>query len=505
MRPRQHPAAQRGVAAEDLGIHQFKLGRQLHVAQLAHVEVPPERPLGPAQEQVAGRLHQALALDHAAPLVRRLRPLEETRHHRARGFLDLQEQRLVMLVDHQQDHAARADAADPDHLEGLVVAREMAQQPAPVGRQRRQVVLERLFQRLLGICHGQPVVARIEQRLLATYMEDGGRRVQDPPAAFHAFGQLGQQRFVGTVGRALDAAADALLHIGRTLFLQQPLEGDAVVPGVEHAHLRVGLHPVPVAAHRVAHQVVGGVGGMAQMACGHHEAGAQPLQVPLPRTGAGFVEIIEVEQQRALRRGIAAEVAHMGVAADLHGQARVGRAGEIVRLDDRSAAVEGERRFQHAAVAQRDQAGHAPLAADLEQRDRIAVQVARRLVRAAWHLLPDGLAAFEAGPDDILRVWAAFRAAIRCRVLPYRHDASPAGRAGGCARCAASVAQANAARRGLSIDRPRRHGWQACRCDQSAGGWRRKPTPKRFQALIIEISKVRSASSFSENCSRTAL
>ncbi len=51
--------------------------------------------------------------------------------------------------------------------------------------------------------------------------------------------------------------------------------------------------------------------------------------------------------------------------------------------------------------------------------------------------------------------------------------------------------------------RPPHEGGQ-CAADQSAGGWRRKPTPKRFHALMAEISNVRSAISFSENCSRRA-
>ncbi len=54
------------------------------------------------------------------------------------------------------------------------------------------------------------------------------------------------------------------------------------------------------------------------MARGDDDAGRKSLDVPLPGSGQGFVEIVDVEKDVALRRGEAAEIHEVGVAAGLH-------------------------------------------------------------------------------------------------------------------------------------------------------------------------------------------
>ena len=83
------------------------------------------------------------------------------------------------------------------------------------------------------------------------------------------------------------------------------------------------------------------------MTGGDDDAGSQPLDVPLPWPRQGFVEIVDVEEDVALRRGETAEIHEMGVAAGLH--AKTGRRcrGQIRRHDRGRAAVEGERRLRH--------------------------------------------------------------------------------------------------------------------------------------------------------------
>ena len=90
-------AAQLAVARQALGRHRLDHGRALHVAQLADVELaaPLAGPGDPAQERVARRLHQPLALHDPLALVLVLARARVRREHRRAGLLDLQEQRVV--------------------------------------------------------------------------------------------------------------------------------------------------------------------------------------------------------------------------------------------------------------------------------------------------------------------------------------------------------------------------------------------------------------------------
>ena len=70
VRPREGPATQARVASQVGGTHALDIGRALPIPELPAVEVVPR--LGgvcPTQEDVAGRLHQALTLDDTASLV----------------------------------------------------------------------------------------------------------------------------------------------------------------------------------------------------------------------------------------------------------------------------------------------------------------------------------------------------------------------------------------------------------------------------------------------------
>ncbi len=65
------------------------------------------------------------------------------------------------------------------------------------------------------------------------------------------------------------------------------------------------------------------------------------------------------------------EVHQVGVAADLGGDPRPGRAGQVGGHDERRAPVEGERRHQHPAVADRHQLGHPGHGLLFQQRHRV--------------------------------------------------------------------------------------------------------------------------------------
>ena len=86
----------------------------------------PER-RQPAEQDVAGGLHEPLALDHPLAVVAELARPGVALEHRGVGLLDLQEQRVLAVTAHHQHHpAARPDAADPDHLAGQI------DEPVPV-------------------------------------------------------------------------------------------------------------------------------------------------------------------------------------------------------------------------------------------------------------------------------------------------------------------------------------------------------------------------------------
>ncbi len=86
-------------------------------------------------------------------------------------------------------------------------------------------------------------------------------------------------------------------------------------------------------------------------ASGDDEAGDEPLDVPLERTRQRLVEVVDVEDERALRRAVQAEVEQVGVPAQLHLEVGARARGEVGGHDRGSAAVEAERVLQHARVA----------------------------------------------------------------------------------------------------------------------------------------------------------
>jgi hypothetical protein len=69
----------------------------------------------------------------------------------------------------------------------------------------------------------------------------------------------------------------------------------------------------------------------------------EPLEIPLPRRGQGLIEVIDIENQPALRRGEITEIHEMSVAASLNVDARRRRAGEVRRHDRRRPTIESKR------------------------------------------------------------------------------------------------------------------------------------------------------------------
>lgn len=126
------------------------------------------------------------------------------------------------------------------------------------------------------------------------------------------------------------------------------------------------------------------------------DADQQTFQIPLPGRPGGLVEIVEVEHERALRRGVEAEVRDVGVSARGDVDGGRGIAGEVGRHDRGSPAVEGERRSGHPLDPQGDEFGHAGRVLRVQDPERVAPldgQGSEFTTRdVLTHLLPAGAA-----------------------------------------------------------------------------------------------------------------
>ena len=154
------------------------------------------------------------------------------------------------------------------------------------------------------------------------------------------------------------------------------LDVEVGVPDVEDRLGGEGAHRGAVALH-------GGQGRLAALACrepvvpsGHDEAGSQPLDIPFEGPGQGLVEVVDVEDQAALRRGVGAEVGQVRVAAQLGSQPRRRGGRQVGGHHQSRAPVEGERRHQHPAVADRHQLGNRVLAWPSSSRPGLATRQA---------------------------------------------------------------------------------------------------------------------------------
>ena len=76
------------------------------------------------------------------------------------------------------------------------------------------------------------------------------------------------------------------------------------------------------------------------LARGHVDAGHQALQVPLPRADGDLIEIVQVEDDVALRRTVKPEVVDVRIAAHDHLDAGGRGFGEVPRHDARGATQE---------------------------------------------------------------------------------------------------------------------------------------------------------------------
>ena len=146
---------------------------------------------------------------------------------------------------------------------------------------------------------------------------------------------------------------------------------EMVVPHVESALLGGLADALAVSVHAGDHDVAT-IGGREAAVTTHDlEARGEALDVPLPRAGQGLVEVVDVEDELPFGCSEHAEVRQMRVAATLHPYSGMRCVREVGSHDRGRAAVERERRDEHAPVANGHELGHPLLGLLLEDRDRI--------------------------------------------------------------------------------------------------------------------------------------
>ncbi|MNT09472.1 hypothetical protein D3C72_1442570 [compost metagenome] len=222
------------------------------------------------------------------------------------------------------------------------------EQPLALGRQAGAVLRQEGWQpgaEALDFTRRRAGVVVHERRLVA-----------DHEAAVDRLGRAVGEHARGAAARLLDDR-----EFGRVFGaeLQQGLRGEPRVPGLQRVHACEGPHAVAVGLGQLLHGLAPDARLETPVARGHHERGGQPAHVPVEGALQGFVEIVDVEDQRALGAGKEAEVREVRIAAQLRRDAAVRQPGEVVRHQAGGAAVEREGADQHAAVAHRHQLGHA--------------------------------------------------------------------------------------------------------------------------------------------------
>src|SRR5262249_6015557 len=109
---------------------------------MPHVELAARWPiLRPAKEEVARRLHNALALDHALALVTFELGRQALEHGRS-SFFDLQEEGRAVAAGVKPDGTKGANATDSDHFKGDVAKRIALEQATAIGRKARRIGVE---------------------------------------------------------------------------------------------------------------------------------------------------------------------------------------------------------------------------------------------------------------------------------------------------------------------------------------------------------------------------
>lgn len=209
----------------------------------------------------------------------------------------------------------------------------------------------------------------------------GGRR--------GGLGELAEGVQAGTAGGLGEGVLGAAAVARGADEREQCVGVDPLVPDGEFAEPRQSAHVVAVRGDGGEGGEVGLLVGVAVVAGGDGCGGGEAFDVPLEGSRVRLVEVVEVEEQGAVRRGEQSEVQQVGIAAELDGEARVGCRREVARHHGGGAAQEGERARRHPPVADGQQVAEPVGALPLQGHDGVGAVGGRdpRAVRGAGAVL----------------------------------------------------------------------------------------------------------------------
>jgi hypothetical protein len=217
--------------------------------------------------------------------------------HRLLRLLDLQKERIVEVAAYAQESpAADADAADPHHLAGEIDASEPVEEHATIRRDRRAIAANDLVDRHLDFL-------RRGRRQLRQGHE---QRRLDNEARLLRVGACERRKCAAAVvaARPLDDLRElagqppvvrGLQHVEHLCRVQ------ARVPDVEVTKTREVAHCFAICPNAGEYDVLALGAVEPAVAAGDLEARCESFDVPFERTGKRLVEVVQVEDEIALR------------------------------------------------------------------------------------------------------------------------------------------------------------------------------------------------------------
>ena len=319
MRPGERAGTEIGVGLDRCKLRILDVEAALHVVKLPRVILPvsPGDTIQPAEKQVRHCLHQLLSPHDPLPLVSKpgelARVLDVGGEDRRSRLLHLQDDLVIGVTALEQCHPGIvADTPDAHDLHREVDDRVAAGDRLAFRGKRIDVGGKFL---LVALADGV-VFAADEHR----------RGCLEAAGAVDDLRQPGNGPLLRPATGLLESSLGLLHRRGRLRLLRQSLDVFGRHPFIEHVERRASRqvgHGRLVDGRDLPRQR-GGLLGVALCTHARHERRGESQHIPLERARVGFVEIIDVEDERSLGRCVDAEIREVGIAAELHDQIRAG-------------------------------------------------------------------------------------------------------------------------------------------------------------------------------------
>ena len=144
---------------------------------------------------------------------------------------------------------------------------------------------------------------------------------------------------------------------------------------IHHRHARESVHRSPIALEKESRRLPARSALAAGFPPGQDDAGCQTLKVPLKGPPDGFIEVVDVEHQPPIGRRVGAQVANMGVAAELGKDPGMGQHRQVRSHDRNRAAKKTKGRSRHPLPLDRQQRRYPPHRGDGQRINRIGLPV----------------------------------------------------------------------------------------------------------------------------------